>query len=180
MENDFISHIQRRIAETSIAPSTLRGIGPEGTVEKARLYLRGIDLSDFRVRNKTTFIDVLDGQTLAMKSRLPKGGQYWGVARKSLNIFLREASYNRFLCDEYDLYRLEPWLEIPLDGRVAKGLRLEREGNELRRWKGVIHLEKRINQQYQNVAEKVAGRLGLYRIHLDLIYWRGIHTDDEK
>ena len=39
--------MQRRIARGSIGPSTLRGMGPKGTIERARTYLCMIDLRDF-------------------------------------------------------------------------------------------------------------------------------------
>jgi hypothetical protein len=38
-----------------------------------------------------------------------------------------------------------------------------------------IHLKPTLNTEYQNIAKKIAGRYGMYRIHLDLIYWRGSH-----
>ena len=37
------------------------------------------------------------------------------------------------------------------------------------------HLRPTLNTEYQNIAKKIAGRYGLYCIHLDLIYWRGGH-----
>jgi hypothetical protein len=175
MNKKFIELFQRRIATTSIGPSTLRGMGPKGTIEKVREYLKTIDLRCFKMRSAKRFNFVLDEHTAFIKKKLPAGAKHWGVARKSLNIFLRGVNYNRFLCDHYNLYRLEPWLELPLDSHVAKGLKLEPEGKELKRWEGVIHLKPLANTEYQNIAKKIADRYGLHRIHLDLIYWRGSH-----
>jgi hypothetical protein len=180
MNEDFISLMQKRIVRGSIGPSTLRGMGPKGTIERVRLYLCKIDLRDFKVRSGKGFNKVLDRHTSLLKRKLPKGAQHFGSTRKSLNIFLRGVNYNRFLCDHYNLYRLEPWLELPLDSHVAKGLKLEPEGKVLKGWKGVIHLKPNTNEEYQSVAKKVANRLGIYRIHLDLIYWRGSHMDSRR
>ena len=175
MNKNIILLIQRKIAPGSIGPSTLRGMGPKGTIEKTRMYLCKIDLHDFKVRSGKGFNRVLDRYTSHLKRKLPKGARYFGSARKSLNIFLRSVNYNRFLCDHYNLYGLEPWLELPLDSHVAKGLKLEPEGKRLSRWTGVIHLKPAVNAEYQLVAKEVAARLGIHRVHLDLMYWRGRH-----
>jgi len=175
----LITHMQRRIANISIGPSTLRGMGPKGMVEKARKYLCELNLGDFRVRSNRKFVQVLDHHTSTMKRRLPAGSRRWGIARKCLNVFLRDVIYNRFLCEKYNLYNLERWLELPIDRQVAKSLKLEPEGSELERWKGVIHLRPETNKAYQEVANKIAKRIGTCRVHLDLIYWRGTDTDNK-
>ena len=180
MNKDCISLMQRRIARGSIGPSTLRGMGPKGTIEQTRMYLCKIDLRDFKTRSGKGFNQVLDHYTSLLKRKLPKGAQHFGSARKALNIFLRDVNYNRFLCDHYNLHRLEPWLELPLDSHVAKGLKLEPEGKELSRWAGVIHLKPVVNMEYQYVAKKVADCLGMHRVHLDLMYWRGSHISDRR
>lgn len=81
--------------------------------------------------------------------------------------------YNRFLCDEFKLTRIEPWLELPLDSHVAKGLKRESGGATLPRWKTVIGLDAKTNRLYQEFASGVAKSKGVARIHLDLYYWRG-------
>ena len=47
----------------------------------------------------------------------------WGFARKGLNIFLRDCFYNRYIHDHYGLQAIEPFLEVPLDGRVMEKIR---------------------------------------------------------
>lgn len=98
--------------------------------------------------------------------------KHWGAARKFLNIFLRNVVYNRYLCDEFGLEQIVPWLEIPLDSHVASGLRAERGGTRLPRWKTVIGLKPEVSRLYQDFAADVAARKGCERVHLDLLYWR--------
>ncbi|HEY9707785.1 MAG TPA: hypothetical protein V6D48_06230, partial [Oculatellaceae cyanobacterium] len=122
MNDEYIALLQRRIASTSVGPSTARGMGPRGTIKAARQFLADLDLRRLRKRSQSSFAAVLDSMTDELIAALPRKSQHWGSARKFLNIFLRGVIYNRYLCDHYSLYRLEPWLEIPLDSHVAKGL----------------------------------------------------------
>jgi hypothetical protein len=114
----------------------------------------------------------LNKATQSLLKKLPRVAQNWGAARKFLNIFLRGIIYNRFLCENYNLYHIEPWLELPLDSHVANGLRSEPGGSSLPRWKTVIGLDNKTSQQYQNFASKIAIEKGISLVHLDLIYWR--------
>src|SRR5688572_26252253 len=118
MNNEYIALLQRRIANTSVGPSTARGMGPQGTIKAARKFLADLDLRRLRKRSQSSFTVELDTLTVELMKALPKKAQHWGSARKFLNIFLRGVVYNRYLCDRYDLYALEPWLEIPLDRQV--------------------------------------------------------------
>lgn len=180
MNNYFIEHLKRRLANTSIGPSTLRGMAPKGTIDAVRAYLISLDLRVFQINNEKEFIHLLNNQTLKLKNSLPLNARYGGLSRKSLNIFLRGINYNRFLCKEYNLLHLEPWLEIPLDSHVAKGLKNEPEGTDLPKWKGVKHLDKQDSEKYQDIAKKVANRLKTFRVHLDLLYWRGEHLKSRE
>ncbi len=147
-------------------------MGPKGTIKHARNFLIKLQLKDFKTANKTTFHYQLDSKTKALVSSLPKGGQYWGSARKFINIFLRGIVYNRFLCEKLGLQQIEPWLELPLDSHVAKGLRGEDNEKRLPPWKTVIGLKQKDSEKYQQFAEIVATRRGIHRVHLDLYYWR--------
>ncbi len=176
MNDEFIQLLQKRQANTSIGPSTARGMGPEGTISAARSFLQRIDFKRFeRLDSKIAYEVILDKLTNDLMASLPKGGQYWGSARKFLNIFLRGVLYNRYLCERYDFFRFEPWLEVPLDSHVAKGLRLEGGADNLPRWRTVISLVPQENKAYQDFAEEVARDKGIHRVHLDLLYWRGSH-----
>jgi hypothetical protein len=156
-------------------------MGPAGTVESAREFLACIKLTRFAHRSELAFMRELDRATDEMLKALPSGARHWGMARKLLNIFLRGATYNRFLCEAYGLSKADPWLEVPLDSHVAKGLRGEKaaglecgkNGKDiLPHWKTVIGLDQIVSKQYQAFANDVAQRDGIHRVHLDLRYWR--------
>jgi hypothetical protein len=172
MNNKLINVLRRRQASTSVGPSTARKMGPKGTINAAREYLASLKLERFAKKTEREFRTVLDQATSRFLRHLPRGAKHWGAARKFLNIFLRGAVYNRFLCERYDLYRIERWLELPLDSHVAKGLRNEKGGDDLPRWKTVIGLDSDMNQVYQEFAARVAKRKNTYRVHLDVLYWR--------
>lgn len=177
MNDNFIKLIHKREATISIGPSTARGMGPKGTINAAQEFLRRIDFEQLsNIDTKVTFAIALDNLTKDFKGSLPVGGQHWGSARKFLNIFLRGALYNRYLCEQYDLLRFEPWLEVPLDSHVATGLHLEKGSDALPRWRTVIGLLSEENQAYQNFAEEIAQANDTYRVHLDLLYWRRSHV----
>jgi hypothetical protein len=116
--------------------------------------------------------------TAAYVEHLPRGAQHWGPARKFLNIFLRGVVYNRYLCDEYALAGIVPWLEVPLDSHVALGLRSEPGGLSLPRWKTVKGLDPTTSKRYQDFAADTAARIGCERVHLDLLYWRREHNGE--
>ena len=172
MNKELLKLLQRRIAGTSAGPSTAHGMGPKGTVAAAPIFLAELNLLRFSVRSENEFKAVLNRSTRAYVKKLPKGSQYWGCARKFLNIFLRGVVYNKYLCSAHEIPHIEPWLEVPLDSHVAKGLRRERGGKELPKWRTVIGLDARTNTKYQQFAGKVAAEKGIHRVHLDLLYWR--------
>jgi len=150
-------------------------MGPAGTIPIAREFLTSFDLKRVRADTARVFRNRLDAATEGLRLALPENAQHWGSARKFFNIYVRGALYNQYLCEHFDLSALEPWLEVPLDSHVAKGLRGEREGNGLPRWKTVIGLTRQESDAYQAVASEVAARKGFARVHLDVIYWRGDH-----
>ncbi|MDW8326723.1 MAG: hypothetical protein RMK99_09165 [Anaerolineales bacterium] len=172
MNKKLINALRRREASTSVGPSTVRKMGPKGTVPAAREYLANLNLKHFATKTEQEFQTVLDRATYRFLRFLPEEARHWGVARKLLNIFLRGAVYNRFLCKHYGLHRIEQWLELPLDSHVAKGLRREKGGEKLSKWTKVISLDKDMNRQYQEFAAQVAKRKKTYRVHLDVLYWR--------
>jgi hypothetical protein len=103
---------------------------------------------------------------------------FFGISRKVINIYLHNAFYNRYLCDEHQLDRLEPWLEVPIDSHVAKGLRkiARRKGVEIpesisgafRIWQ----LTPTTHEVWQELASEVARALGTQRVHLDAYLYR--------
>lgn len=172
MKPELIKALHRRIASTSIGASTARGMGPGGTVPAARRFLADLSLARFRCRSAGSFQRTLDRVTDEYVKELPRGARHWGSARKFLNIFLRHVVYSRYLCEEYRLAHIVPWLEVPLDSHTALGLRGERGGSSLPRWRTVIGLDAATSRRYQDFAAEVASRMGCERVHLDLLYWR--------
>jgi hypothetical protein len=91
-----------------------------------------LNLRLFNEASSAHFTALLNDQTRKLQKALPRGARHWGTARKALNIFLRDALYNHYLCNEYGFNRLEQWLEVPLD-RSMKG---ESQGKHFPRdWK---------------------------------------------
>ena len=161
---------QKRVAEVAISPSSARRMGPSGTVKMARQFLRDLDLKRFSLSSRVGFELVLDEVTDELRSALQI--ESWGVARKLLNIFLRDVAYNVFLRDHYQFEKLEGYLELPLDSHVAKWLQQEVGSGLLPRWKSVTSISQELNARYQSAAEDVASAMGLARVHLDLYAWR--------
>src|SRR5687767_5521073 len=106
MRRDFIKSIQAYEARAAIPPSTLRG-QPTGTIAAARLFLTHLSLEQFGVASPSLFYARLDLATDELRRTLPARARYWGLSRKALNIFLRNAFYNRYLNEQYDLQKTE-------------------------------------------------------------------------
>jgi|TARA_Y100000294_G_C8386714_1_gene269043 hypothetical protein len=49
-----------------------------------------VNLARFATRDRAAFNRPLDGHTLRLMAKLPERGASWGLARKLLNIFLRD------------------------------------------------------------------------------------------
>jgi hypothetical protein len=129
-------------------------------------------LGEFSVATRSTFETVLEQHTQRLMGHFPrKARKNWGAARKSLNIFLRDVIYCRQLCAYYDLSRLEPWLELPLDSNTYAGLEKDSR-NKIQRWRGVKALEPSLSTDLQAVASEIAKRLRRNRVDLDVKYWR--------
>jgi hypothetical protein len=181
MNSDFIKRVQNRVAEVAIGASTLRNQGSDDMVKRARDYLKGISLKDFVVSDEKKFRRVLNKHTNQLRRKFPaKAQKNWGAARKSLNIFLRDAFYNRYLDSRYGLSRVEQWLEVPLDSFVAKGLRRDLPALSLTKWSSVKALLKPQSDAYQQAAKVLADSQGIARVHLDLGYFRQDDAPNQK
>jgi hypothetical protein len=102
---------------------------------------------------------------------MPADARSWGLARKLLNIFLRDALYTTYLADAFKLQEAESLLEIPLDSITAGHLRKEDGGRMLPRWPGVKHLTPEISKSYQAFAAQFAATKALAPVHLDTHWW---------
>jgi len=174
MNPKTIEHLRRRTAELAIGNSTLRNQGAPGVAKAARDFLANVDLKSFSANSAQEFSETLDRATADLVQALPQGARNWGTARKALNIFLRDCLYNQFLCSHFAISHIHPWLEVPLDSHVAKGLRRTSHGNELPKWATITGLEHERSDRYQEVAGKVAKRIGCNRVDLDIYLWREV------
>src|SRR5690348_8951286 len=83
--------IQRHVAVGSIVPSTVSGQGARGVVPAVRDFLATLPLRPFSVNGEGPFRQALDSATNALVARLPATARSWGMGRKCLNLFLRDA-----------------------------------------------------------------------------------------
>ena len=163
---------QRRIAQTAIGASTIRGLGPRGTIGIIRTFLADLELAKLGAMNGHGFRSWLDLTTEELRAQLPSGAQHWGTARKCINIFARDALYNHDLRISYDLQKVESWLELPLDSHVAAALKREAGSAHLPQWETIKGLTPEAHEAYQTFANSVARKRGIARVHLDLMFWR--------
>lgn len=174
----FVQRLRRSVANGSVGASTARG-RVKGTVETARTFLKGLDLGRFVTESEDQFRQILDKTTVEFRDALPE--RLWGFARKFLNIFLRDALYNRFLCESYELACIEPFLEVPLDRSVGMGLynrAKERDGSDVPRWDAIKRLQPKDSDKYQDFARRVAEEEGCCRVDLDLLWYS--RTDESE
>jgi hypothetical protein len=118
----------------------------------------------------------LDACTEELRLAFPRAAQHWGIARKAMNIFLRDCLYTAYLNDEYQLESAEEFFELPLDSITAKHLRAVPR-NQLHRFPGVRYVTPAINAAFQAVALQEGRRRGLARVHLDGLWW-SVSRDD--
>lgn len=113
----------------------MRCAGCSGVVAAAREFLGDLDLRPFGTASSRRFLNHLDSATERLWSALPAKAQYWGLARKGLNIFLRDCLYTAYLRDRYRLDKAEQFFEVPLDSICGLQLFHESDGL-LPKWPG--------------------------------------------
>jgi hypothetical protein len=94
--DQIVSIIQTHVASVAVGPSAARGRGRSGVVERARRFLGVLPLSALGTSNQDHFRDELDRATRKLTAALPEPARCWGLSRKLLNIFLRDALYNHY------------------------------------------------------------------------------------
>lgn len=176
--NEFIRLIQNRVAEIAVNASTLRNQGGPGLIQAARNYFKELALEKFHVKNETVFIENLNSTTETLRKLFPPNAQHWGAARKAINLFLRDAFYNRYLHEYYKLKPIESWLEAPLDRYVATGLCKTPYGKCLPKWEAIKALTAVQSKKFQEVARLFAQEKGIARVHIDLLFWRQTSTNN--
>lgn len=168
-KNDFIKTMQKRTAVSSMGPSSLRNQGV-GVLRCAQDYCGKLDLSAFSKSDELTFNKLLDRHTDRLLDILPVKTRPWGAARKAINLFLREALYNKYLSKNYHLNKIEKYLEIPLDRIVASELKSFAR-KELLHWPGLKKLKKPKSDEFQESATMLSDKNGYARVHLDMYLW---------
>ncbi|MGH8677436.1 MAG: hypothetical protein ACREUQ_03680 [Burkholderiales bacterium] len=155
----------------SIGASAVRNQGTKLVANQARKALMQLNLRSFATDDRSAFFQVLDEATREVESRLPSCARSWGIARKCLNIYLRDCLYNVYLRHEFDLTTAEPYLEVPLDGVVVEQLKRYYPTRSLPRWFGVKHLLPEESTLFQDALVVLADFLDVAPVHLDTILW---------
>jgi len=167
----FLDKLLRRTARAAIGPSALRNQGAGGVIAGAGLAVEEIDLHRYGLSNGNTLQALLDEGTQALLKKFPQEAQSWGAARKGLNLFLRDATYNIDLSAAFGLARIRPFLEVPLDRDIGSALSAQPEGANLPKWDTIKGLTPTISHEYQSVATEVAKRYKVHRVDLDVFFW---------
>ena len=160
---------QNRLARLAIGPSTMRGRGNAGAAQCARRFLAALDLRPFCTSQESIFRSALDTSTDALRRCLPTGARKWGLARKVLNIFLRDCLYSRQLCEHLQLRSAERFFELPLDSVVGK--RLRSEDRSVPRWTTIKGLTPKVSDRYQAAGLRIARAKQMLRVDLDALWW---------
>ncbi|MEX1135424.1 MAG: hypothetical protein WEB89_00895 [Balneolales bacterium] len=169
----FLSTVQHKIAHEAISPSEL-GFQYELTeMHDLWNYAAGLDLSRFSTKKAEEFVQRLDEETASLADILSAQKRTWGIARTSLNLFLRDAHYNRYLSEVNDLFLSEHFFEIPINDTSAVALRNQKSGSKLPEWNGLHFFDKEQSDEYQAYATSLAKELGVSRVNLGLFLWPG-------
>lgn len=163
--------MQNFIAEVSIGASALRGQGASGLIQCCRDFFKKIDFSKIPTEQKK-FIAWLETNTEKLRATFPEVARNYGAARKALNLFLRDASYNVILNRAYDLDRLLPLLEVPVDSFTANHLRRHEPSIILKKWDSLKRVKKAELEKYQEAAQRLAEEWGINRVELDAFFYR--------
>ena len=178
-EQDLLRALQDNTAERCVGISAVRG-QPAGTLSACRNFFRGVRLSQVPCVERTALDRWLNQQTSRLRNRLPNTRKPWGIARKTLNLFLRDVVENKRLADVYRLTRIHNWLEVPMDGVVARRLRADARPGALPVWPGLSRLNWRTHALYQKAAAQTAEQYGVDRVDLDLVFWTDGRRQNER
>jgi hypothetical protein len=170
-EKKFLALIRSRVARIAVSASAVRGRGNKGVVPAAQRHLRHLDLAPFGTSDSGRFEKLLDHETEVLRVALPFGARRWGIARKVLNIYIRDCFYTTYLCEKFDLDQAEYLFEIPLDSFTSKGLRHDSGRGVLPPWPGVKGVTPELNAAYQKAAIPLAEKKDIARVHLDAFWW---------
>jgi hypothetical protein len=175
----FLKAIQSRAARSAIGASAVRGRGNTGVAPAARAFLAPLDLRAFGTDSPSQFARKLDRTTECLRAALPRPARHWGLARKLLNIFLRDCFYTAYLNTACHLNSAKNFYELPLDSITATRLKRAAGRGALPVWPRVRHLTPKVSAEFQRFAAELARREGIARVHLDALYW-SVDRDEEE
>ncbi len=166
-----IRAIQRKVAVSALPASALRGQRTPGLIRCARDFFTDLQLIQFGVTEIDAFVTALDEVTHELLATFPKTARRWGIARKAVNLFLRDAYYNQFLATEYGLSGAAAFYELPLDSYTARALDEFDDERDLPTWRTVAQLTESDSAEYQEAATDMAAEYDCVRVHLDAYIW---------
>ena len=169
MSGHLLRIIQRRVARVAMGATAARGQGTPGVVDCAREFAGSIRLDRLATRDAAQYHRRLDVLTTRLQHKLPKSAASWGLARKLLNIFIRDCVYVGYFRRAYGLHLIEAFCEVPLDSITAERIRKAKPG--LPPWPGVKYLTPSVSSQYQLVANQLSKLKGIAALHLDAYWW---------
>lgn len=168
---EFLGDLQRNIAWRAVGPTTLRKMVPAGGRKVVCEYLAKIQLCGI---SKEKLSDMLNEWTGELQEKLSElnndRARYWGPSRKSINLFLRDISYNYVTRKEYGFEAFDECLEVPLDGLVMAGIRRDGSAANLNRC-AVIGLNPEWSLEYQDAAKSIAEAKEMNRVDLDILWF---------
>jgi hypothetical protein len=165
----FLEALQMKTARATITSSSMRGPGCGEAIRAGRAFVCGLELRRFSSRTRAGFQTELDDATRELVAAMPRVARSWGLARKGINIFLRECLYTSYLRDYSRIERAERYFELPLDSLTGKALK--RTAPELPRWDCIRRLTPTISEAFQAAASREGDRRGFARVHLDVFWW---------
>ena len=169
----FFRALREFTAIQAVGVSAVRG-QPKGTLRQIHEYLGRVRLERLAGMDCTDYMRWLDARTRYLQRKLPGRDKRWGVARKAMNLFMRDCLYNTYVSRKFYLRRVQQYMEIPLDSRVAHGLREDarERGLRLPQWPGLIGLQQEVSREFQEHATDYASREKLpARVFLDNYLW---------
>lgn len=170
MALDLLQVHQRRTARIAVSASAARNQGTSDIVRAARTYLAALECQRLAQPSPEAFASTLEDVTQELMGALPSPARSWGLARKLLNIFVRDVLYNSYLAESSGLMIAEDFMEVPLDSVSAAEIKREFK-RQLPPWPGVKKLTPELSVRLQERASRLAKRHGVARVHMDAIWW---------
>lgn len=112
--------IQTLLANVSTGASTAGSRGNPGVARAARGFFAHLQFGRITTNDERQFNAALDVATADLVASLPKEAHHWGIARKCVNVFLRNAFHNRFVFEPF--IPCEPYGREPKKGQAGAGL----------------------------------------------------------